>query len=287
MLVRDKKLTVTFFLNQRLKPHVEDNGELSYPIYVQVSYNQKNHQFKVNWDLLFYNYPLENRGAPAYYGYVSEKIFDEVVGLLSTGPQLTFAQGAVVSHRDGLAERLHFLKENISAIVDYEVNQFRDNFRMKGLSSRIDFYLADIMVSLDNHCNTIGCELMRKQVNDIEPTEVLNQPYFFQNYEALRRLGLLNGLSKAEQLDFELYFLVGAFIDSTEERTTNLNWLAGNLKANWAAFCDNNLPENRYLDAIPPHNYFFRHLRLVPPAEVSEFYTARLAAIISEQATRL
>jgi len=43
---KEKKITVKFFLNELVEPAVGERGQKHYPLYLQVTYNRKNMQFK-------------------------------------------------------------------------------------------------------------------------------------------------------------------------------------------------------------------------------------------------
>ncbi len=52
---KEKKITVKFFLNQTLEPATGERGKKLYPLYIQVTYNRKNTQFKSRYSLFYKN----------------------------------------------------------------------------------------------------------------------------------------------------------------------------------------------------------------------------------------
>ncbi len=45
-MIKEKKITIKFFLNKLLEAATGDKGEKYYPLYIQVTYNRKNMQLK-------------------------------------------------------------------------------------------------------------------------------------------------------------------------------------------------------------------------------------------------
>ncbi len=54
-LQKQKKITVKFFLNEALEPVTGEKGQKQYPLYVQVTYNRKNMQFRSKYGLSYKN----------------------------------------------------------------------------------------------------------------------------------------------------------------------------------------------------------------------------------------
>ncbi len=52
---KEKKITVKFFLNQALEPATGERGRKLYPLYLQITYNRKNMQFKSRYGLFYKN----------------------------------------------------------------------------------------------------------------------------------------------------------------------------------------------------------------------------------------
>ncbi|MGP8216609.1 MAG: hypothetical protein ACLQQ4_13665 [Bacteroidia bacterium] len=50
---KEKKITIKFFLNKLLEPATGDKGEKYYPLYIQVTYNRKNMQFKSKYGMYY------------------------------------------------------------------------------------------------------------------------------------------------------------------------------------------------------------------------------------------
>lgn len=50
---KEKKITVKFFLNHALEPAKGEKGKKLYPLYLQVTYNRKNMQFKSRYSLFY------------------------------------------------------------------------------------------------------------------------------------------------------------------------------------------------------------------------------------------
>jgi hypothetical protein len=50
---KEKKITIKFFLNQLVEPVTGEKGQSYYPLYIQVTYNRKNMQFKSKYGLYY------------------------------------------------------------------------------------------------------------------------------------------------------------------------------------------------------------------------------------------
>ena len=50
---KEKKITIKFFLNRLLEPATGEKGKKFYPLYIQVTYNRKNMQFKSKYGMYY------------------------------------------------------------------------------------------------------------------------------------------------------------------------------------------------------------------------------------------
>ena len=50
---KEKKITVKFFLNRKVEPATGDKGEKYYPLYLMITYNRKNMQFRSKYGMFY------------------------------------------------------------------------------------------------------------------------------------------------------------------------------------------------------------------------------------------
>ena len=79
---KEKKITVKFFLNQLVEPVMGEKNEKHYPLYIQVTYNRKNMQFKSKYGLYYKKLNKVNPGLMAFEEKVIRKIITHEAGLV-------------------------------------------------------------------------------------------------------------------------------------------------------------------------------------------------------------
>lgn len=50
---KEKKITIKFYLNKLLEPVMDNEGGKNYPLYIQVTYNRRNMQFKSKYGMYY------------------------------------------------------------------------------------------------------------------------------------------------------------------------------------------------------------------------------------------
>jgi hypothetical protein len=80
-LKKEKKITVKFFLNQLVEPAMGEKKEKHYPLYIQVTYNRKNMQFKSKYSLYYKDLDTVKPGLMEFEEKVIRKIITHEVGL--------------------------------------------------------------------------------------------------------------------------------------------------------------------------------------------------------------
>ena len=84
--LKEKKITVKFFLNQALEPASDERGMKLYPLYFQVTYNRKNMQAKSRYGL-FYKHLKE---VPAELTAFEEKVLTKIIRYEAEGKEESY-----------------------------------------------------------------------------------------------------------------------------------------------------------------------------------------------------
>jgi hypothetical protein len=79
-LKKGKKVTVKFFLNQLLEAVTNEKGRASYPLYIQVTYNRKNMQFKSKYAEYYYDLKEAKPGLMEFEERILRKIISYEAG---------------------------------------------------------------------------------------------------------------------------------------------------------------------------------------------------------------
>ncbi|WP_121354303.1 hypothetical protein [Flavisolibacter nicotianae] len=79
--LKEKKITVKFFLNQALEPATDEKGKKLYPLYLQVTYNRKNMQLKSRYGL----YYKTLKEVPLELMRFEEKVLTKIIRSEATG----------------------------------------------------------------------------------------------------------------------------------------------------------------------------------------------------------
>ncbi len=85
-LRKEKKITIKFFLNQALEPVTGERGKKLYPLYLQVTYNRKNMQFKSRYGLFYKNL----KEVPAELTAFEEKLLTKIIRYEAKGAEESY-----------------------------------------------------------------------------------------------------------------------------------------------------------------------------------------------------
>jgi len=137
---RDRKISVTFFLNKNVKP---DSGSVfpfqpeikRYPLYLQVTYNRRNTQFRS-----FYR---------CHFAILEQ----------------AFASKEEKEHRK-------YEESLIKKVIEYEIKHLGKDFQLKGISDRYLDYSDSIINSIDKYFRNIIYDAVAKV--DSEFFKILN-----------------------------------------------------------------------------------------------------------------
>jgi hypothetical protein len=190
------KITVTFFINTNVKPKAQSpmiGGGDKYPLYVQVTYNRKNTQFRS-----FYSRTYSN--------------IDEA--------------------KSTKEEREHRAYEEslITKVVEYEIVHHGKDFNLKGLNDRYLDYSDSLFNPIDNHFRGIINFAIDK--TDSEFKKMLD-PWGDENisynvyFEAAIKLipGLNNKLPNDFKEEREMGTIVLNWIEEQDTNIRIIDWL--------------------------------------------------------------
>lgn len=138
-IVDGKVVSLKHFLNKRLKGKVID-GIGHYALYTMVTYNNNNTQFKAFLDKSDQNKAI----------YIQS--FNE--------DKLKNGDSSFIRAKD--YQRLTEINEWILNIVEYEINRYKDEFSVKGLSTRLEIYVSEIL----DFINLIGKRGLMEAMGD-------------------------------------------------------------------------------------------------------------------------
>lgn len=233
MMGIDKKVTINIFLNQRLKPKVDENGDKAYPVYFQVTYDRKNTHLPIDW--LIYSSVFWD-GSPSnwhQFGYVTEEQFHTVKGKFDQykDENKTYEpHDFLVSYVDGLVGALLTIEKIIFNIVEYEVEKYKSRFTLKKLGKRLKVYLRNVFSDLEESLNDDFYKFIQNSHAKVELKFIFFSPEFYRNFDRLYRMKLLPSIPPDLKRRAELYFLLGAFSDFSKENLDNTyyEWLVSN-----------------------------------------------------------
>lgn len=119
---RKKKISISYFLNDKLKPESNEKGLESYPIYAQINYNKKNTKIRVR----FSNYGI---------GYkITKERFNELF----------------INNIDSKINQLiSEYEQTLRGIIYYEEEKLKDDFKLSKIQHRLNWYeesLGDIVL---------------------------------------------------------------------------------------------------------------------------------------------
>jgi hypothetical protein len=190
------KISVTYFLNKNVRPepsHPMFPLSERFPLYIQVTYNRRNTQFR-----------------SFYHGFYSS-IEDAYFGKENR------------EHRE-------YEESLIKKVVEYEAKHFGKEFKLKGLKDRYNNYSANIFSPIDKYFRDLIYNAVIK--TDSEFKEILDpwkmqQISFHVYFNAASKL--INDLDKKLPNDFKeemklgLYFL--KWVDSQNAEVRLIDWL--------------------------------------------------------------
>ncbi|MGB0864488.1 MAG: hypothetical protein ACPGXZ_16310 [Saprospiraceae bacterium] len=226
----DKKVSVKFYLNTKLKPKERFGGKF-YPVYVRVTYDRKNTTFKYNH--LLTNQPL----------------------LMSEKEKPYLLEGRFYG------KVLNEMKETILNIVSYEINRFKSNFSLAGLSDRIRCYYSPINLIfinlakdgiksiVDNHLTVKEYEsvlkiddipLKLKQIKDFLPKEIFSEIFDLRDLQT--NYSTINDLEDfvffenkgVDKFNILLHF----FLTEYKKEITPYNWVINNDRNTFKVFIE-------------------------------------------------
>lgn len=193
---RTGKITVTFFINKNVKPeilHPMFSGGERFPLYIQVTYNRRNTQFRS-----FYR---------KCYSTLEEAFYCE----------------EDKEHRD-------YEESLIKKVVEYEVKHLAKDFRLKGLNDRYLNYSENIFNPIDKYFRDLIYNAIVK--TDTEFFEILDpwklQQVSFQIYYKAAS-NLIKELDKKLPYDFSDEMKMGLvflkWIEAQDELIRLIDWL--------------------------------------------------------------
>jgi len=197
-MTRTKKITVAFFLNKNVRPDPYTrspllSGKELYPLYIQVTYNRRNTQFRSTY----------------------HKSYSNIKEIYSTKEE--------IDHRK-------YEESLIKRVIEYEVMSQGKNFNLKGLNDRYLNYSANIFNPIDKYFRDLIYSAVEK--TDSEFSKILD-PYnleqvsFFIYYKAASKL--INDLDKKlpsdflEEMNMGLEFL--KWVESQDNLIELIDWL--------------------------------------------------------------
>lgn len=196
LMKKQGKITVTFFLNTNVKPKAQSpmiGGGDKYPLYIQVTYNRKNTQFR---------------------SFNSRKF---------SSKEEAFSTKEEREHRE-------YEESLITKVVEYEIRHHGKDFQLKGLNDRYLDYSDSLFNPIDNHFRGIINSAIEK--TDSEFNKMLN-PWGDESisynvyYEAAVKL--IPSLNNKLPNDFKEEREMGAVVLTwLEEQDTNIriiDWL--------------------------------------------------------------
>lgn len=212
-----KKITIKFFLNKNLHPvQLDYNGEtplLGYPLYIQVTYNRNNSQFKSH-----------------YGGYYSDlaKIDEE-----------NFSGAGLLAFEENIVRK----------VIEHEIKKRGDKFDLKGINKKYDLFSTSIEVLLNSNLKQRLFRILLKQkpaeysaifnFNDPKIDVLLLYKAASKLYESLEKN--IPEDFKKEIKSYELFSLVNLKSKFTYSFSTIIDWLEGNAKVEFEKKLKNNV----------------------------------------------
>jgi hypothetical protein len=108
---KEKKIGIVYYLNDRVKPIVED-GKEHYPVYCRITYDRMNHQFAFS-------------GSYSPFRWFTEDEFEDA-----------FEKGKEQTINDDVK----IIEETIQKVLRIEANHYGKNFSLKGFSNNLYHY---------------------------------------------------------------------------------------------------------------------------------------------------
>jgi hypothetical protein len=197
-MTRTRKITVTFFLNKNVRPDPYTHspllsGKELYPLYIQVTYNRRNTQFRSTYHRSYSN-----------------------------------IEEALLSKEE--KDHRKYEESLIRKVVEYEVKHYGKNFSLKGFNDRYLNYSANIINPIDKYFRDLIYNAIVK--TDSEFLKILD-PYNLEQvpfdiyYKAASKL--INDLDKKlpsdfpEEMNIVLEFL--KWVESQDNLIELIDWL--------------------------------------------------------------
>lgn len=138
---KEKKISFRYYLNKRLKPISSPDGD-QYPVYLQVTYNRLNNQFKIG----FIEHP-----------YYTENEFERLF-VKRSDPKFN--------------KTMDYYEEQLKSVIRFEIKSKEDIFSIKGFSNRLDYYLIlDTLLAIQYRCRN---ELIKTIQEHYTETEIID-----------------------------------------------------------------------------------------------------------------
>lgn len=200
-LPKEKKITVKFFLNQSLEPATGERGRKLYPLYIQVTYNRKNMQFKSRYGLFY----ISLKEVPTELTAFEEKLLTKIIRYEAKGDEEGY-------ELKGLKRKYDLYSISIyQALEAYLKPKLRLAVLKKGgeLAQVLDFTQSRIFTGLLHQAATLlfpqlDSTMPQKLRDDLQTYKLfqsLNQePVLSYNFPTI--IDWLEGSHKTELLNF-------------------------------------------------------------------------------------
>lgn len=222
-----KKITIKFFLNKNLQSVELDNNEgkslLGYPLYIQVTYNRNNSQFKSH-----------------YGGYYSDLAKIDEENLSGAG-------------------LLDFEENIVRKVMEHEIKKRGDKFDLKGINKKYDIFSTSIEVLLNSNLKQRLYRILLKlkpaeysaifNFNDPKVDVLLLYKAASKLYESLEKN--IPEDFKREIKSYELFSLMNLKSKFAYSFSTIIDWLEGNAKVEFEKKIKNNVKTGVML--LPPY----------------------------------
>ncbi len=276
--MNEKKVTVSVFLNKRLKP-VFLHEKKAYPIYVRVVYDRNNTQFPINLKGFFEDRAYKKIGGQIIGEndrYATESQFDQIEkGLYTSSLESDFRVPAIV-----------VITRRIEDIVRFEIQKFKERFSLKGLGSRVDFFFQGAIDVMDqNLTEDLISFLSQSEYWEFAKPLKRSEP-FYRNYDHVCD-PILNGFFKLPDdfyIKIEAFFLLAAAGDKYRDLNSVYFWHLNDGKKQFESFLSENrllFNENELLK-LPLRNFFARYVSLNPPSKSISYYSSYVERFVNQ-----
>lgn len=205
-IIKPRKITVRFFLQKKVQPQeasVNENGKETpaYPLYLYITYNRRNMQFKSNYGM--------------FYTDMAD-VEDADRGLMA------------------------FEEKLITKVIRYEISllQNEDKYDMKGLKDKYEIYATSIHSALETYLKPKLRSAILKTNNELQHALNLNTNYYHNTVLRLYKVAAVvfdnffKAMDKNLHEEIETYQKFSKTLPSASryDFPTVIDWLEGSYK---------------------------------------------------------